>query len=257
MSHADDAPHNHVPADASADKVARLHALADELSHTAHTNNSFNPYYAGCPNGPLRLANLKAHLRNLLQHDATPPMLILEAPGYRGCRLTGLPVTSRKLIRLAQQADASDVLTESIYPPFLARDVVMTEEDGFDDVRGEQSATILWTIMHELDTVPFIWNACPFHPHKPDQPRTNRKPRRPELDAGQVFLRRMIDIVQPDVLVGVGRVAQDSLRRIGYADVAQVRHPAQGGKNAFVAGMRALFAAGEQGPTGASAQMIC
>jgi len=82
-----------------------------------------------------------------------------------------------------------------------------------------------------------LWNTVPTHPHLPEQPLSNRRPSRPEVAAGLTFVQRLIDIVRPRLVVGVGRIAAETLgTRAVY-----VRHPAQSGATAFRAGMRALL----------------
>jgi len=84
-----------------------------------------------------------------------------------------------------------------------------------------------------------LWNAVPTHPHLPGKPQSNRRPSREEIIAGSGFVERLIDLTQPRLLVGVGRIAAAALgERAVY-----VRHPAQSGATAFRLGMRALLAA--------------
>jgi hypothetical protein len=54
---------------------------------------------------------------------------------------------------------------------------------------------------------------------------------------GLVYARRLIAIMQPRLLVGVGRIATEALdERAVY-----VRHPAQSGATAFRTGMREIL----------------
>jgi uracil-DNA glycosylase len=82
-----------------------------------------------------------------------------------------------------------------------------------------------------------LWNTVPTHPHLPGRPLSNRRPVRAEILQGLAFARRLIDIVQPRLLVGVGRIATEALDdRAVY-----VRHPAQSGATAFRTGMRDIL----------------
>ena len=56
------------------------------------------------------------------------------------------------------------------------------------------------------------------------------------IAAGRIFVERLVEIVQPRVLVGVGRIACEALPEAQY-----VRHPAQSGATAFRAGMRQIL----------------
>lgn len=158
-------------------------------------------------------------------------LLVMEAPGYRGCRLTGVPVTSRKV--LLEGVPELDMFgTQQGYQN--------SADSGFEDIYGEQSATIVWETLAQLKRLPLIWNTFPFHPHKPDEPRTNRKPRKAERDMGADFLRYIIRSYKPEVIIAAGNVANDTMTGMGV-NCVKVRHPAQGGKRDFVAGMTKLL----------------
>jgi len=59
--------------------------------------------------------------------------------------------------------------------------------------------------------------------------------------AGLPYVQRLIDIVRPRLVVGVGRIAADTLG----SRAVYVRHPAQSGATAFRAGMRELLQASQ------------
>ena len=173
-------------------------------------------------------------LRLYLQHLSrlTPDtMLVMEAPGYRGCRLTGVPVTSRKI--LLEGVAGFDIFGSAAG----YRDV---DDAGFEDIYGEQTATIVWGALAQLGLLPFVWNTFPFHPCKLGIARSNRKPRRSESAKGSLFLREVMELWRFQRVIAVGNVAFETLGKIGI-DCDKVRHPAQGGKSAFVAGLNRLF----------------
>jgi uracil-DNA glycosylase len=205
--------------------IASLAAVQPE------SDDVLNPYSLnGNLNNAIRRANFKRYLQAIAQHKPET-MLVMEAPGYRGSRLTGVPVTSRK------------ILLEGV--PEIAmfgadRGYQNVVDSGFENVYGEQSATIVWTLLAELRHVPLIWNTFPFHPHKSGNPRSNRRPRQSEIALGTPFLRQMIDLFKPQVIIAVGNVAYETLTALAIP-CEKVRHPAQGGKNDFVAGMTALL----------------
>ena len=105
----------------------------------------------------------------------------------------------------------------------------------------EASATIVWQTIEQLRTPPLIWNAVPFHSHQSGDPFSNRMPRAEERKLGAVFLKKFIALYPIKRIIAVGNVAAKSLREMGF-DCEKVRHPAQGGKPQFVAGLRALLA---------------
>lgn len=189
----------------------------------------FNHYADGNAHNALRRANLRRYLRDM-ERRRPPALLLFEAPGYRGCRLTGIPVTSRR------------VLLEGL--PALRlfgreRGYLDVPEPGFERVQGEQSATILWRALSDLGIAPLIWNSVPFHPHRPGRMLSNRPPRVAELAQGRDYLRDVLDHFRPRLLLAVGRSAQGSLTALGVAHHA-LRHPAHGGSVEFVAGLRTL-----------------
>ncbi|MCA9895516.1 MAG: uracil-DNA glycosylase, partial [Anaerolineae bacterium] len=178
----------------------------------------------------IRRENFRLYLRHM-QARRPKTMLVMEAPGYRGCRLTGVPVTSRKV--LLEGVPELDFFGEE-------KGYHLTHDPEFENVYGEQSATIVWGTLAQLGHLPLIWNTFPFHPHKAGKPLTNRPPRAPEKALGAHFLEAMLTLFQPKQVIAIGNVAHDTLSKIGL-ECAKVRHPAQGGKNDFVAGLTELL----------------
>ena len=211
----------------------QIDALIRDLADAELPEYAFNEYAAGDANNAKRRANLRLYLQAMASRKPES-LLVMEAPGYRGCRLTGVPVTSRKVLlegvpalgMFGREAGFCDV-----------------SDAGFERVYGEQSATIVWSTLASLNVLPFIWNTFPFHPHKAGQPLSNRKPLKAEIDLGAVFLHRVIEMWQFGQIIAVGNVAHESLHKAGMI-CAKVRHPAHGGKNDFVASLTALFSVG-------------
>ena len=104
----------------------------------------------------------------------------------------------------------------------------------------EATATIVWSAILALEPLPLLWNAFPFHPHRPNLPCTNRRPTVPELEQGGYYLLRLLDLFPGMTVAAVGNSAEFSLKRLGIACV-KLRHPSYGGKQAFVAGLNALY----------------
>ena len=205
--------------------------LLVDLSFTRlATADAFNQYAPRDGDNAIRRANLRQYL-HMMAARRPKSALVMEAPGYRGCRLTGLPVTSRKI--MLEGLAALDIFgAEAGF-----RDV---DDVGFERVYGEQSATIVWTTLSDLEALPLIWNAFPFHPHKAGDPLSNRRPRRAEIELGASFLLRVVEMWRFDTVIAVGNVAYETLAARGI-DCFKVRHPAHGGKNDFVAGLKALL----------------
>jgi len=152
-------------------------------------------------------------------------LMVAEAPGYRGMRLTGVPFTSPSLVRTG--LDDFELFGE-------ARGYRSPAEHGH--IQKEQSGTIVWQTLRDNKALPLIWNAFPFHPHLPGKPLSNRTPTAKELEMGLPFLRDMIALFEIEAVVAIGNKAFDSLARLGFS-CEKVRHPAQSGKNQFVEGV--------------------
>ena len=199
------------------------------LARCAGGPQLFNQYADTSAYNALRRANLRRYLRDM---EARRPqaLLLFEAPGYRGCRLTGIPVTSRRVL-------LEGVPSLKLFGPAFG--YVDVPETGFERIMGEQSATILWRALAGQGVAPLIWNSAPFHPHRAGRPLSNRPPRAAELAQGRDFLRELLARFRPRTLVAVGRTAQGSLTALGLEHHA-LRHPAHGGSGEFVAGLRAL-----------------
>lgn len=211
--------------------LSNLSAFVDALAQTSVADDAHNEYAGTDTNATIRRANLERYLHDMAARHPKI-LLVMEAPGYRGCRLTGVPVTSRKL------------LSEGI--PDLAlfgveQGYQLTDDIGFENVYGEQTATIVWETLRALGRVPLIWNTYPFHPHKLNEPRSNRRPRKPETDIGADYLRYIIRYYHPEVIIAVGNVAHRTLTGMGI-NCVKVRHPAQGGKAQFVTGLQQWLA---------------
>lgn len=214
-------------------QLDQIETLIRDLARARLDGDAVNQYAPHDANSAIRRGNLRLYLRTMAERQPKA-LLVMEAPGYRGCRLTGIPVTSRK------------IMLESLpkLEIFGARKGYRDAQDiGFEKVYGEQSATIVWHALAELDRLPLVWNAFPFHPHKPGQPLSNRKPRKAELEIGFPFLRQVIQIWRFRQVIAVGNVAHESLNSLGI-DCPKLRHPAHGGKGAFVAGLKAELSAG-------------
>ncbi|MBI1256992.1 MAG: hypothetical protein GC204_05935 [Chloroflexi bacterium] len=206
-------------------------AFVDRLSRLETAPDACNQYGAGDnPYNALRRANLLRYFDDLVARR-TKIVLIAEAPGYRGMRITGLPMVSRRLLR--EGIPALDMLG-------TAHGYQDVPEPGFEAIQSEQTSTILWTTLPEFGIVPLVWSAFPFHPHQLGKPLSNRKPRAPEVKLGEPFVRELIDIFAPKQVIAVGNVGYGLLTAMNIPCI-KIRHPAQGGKNDFVAGLRAAI----------------
>jgi uracil-DNA glycosylase len=146
---------------------------------------------------PLRRERLRRYLQD---RRAATILLVGEAAGYNGARVSGIAFTSER--QLTGNGPA------------------------------ELSATIVHRTLAELgiaDDV-LLWNVVPTHPHRPGLPHSNRRPTADEIAAGLPFVER---VAEGRRVLAVGRLAQRAL------GVPYVRHPSHGGAAAFRATLAA------------------
>ena len=200
-----------------------------DLAITPAPPDSVNQYAYNHLTHGVRRANLTRYLQQM--HSLQPMlMLVAEAPGYRGARLTGVPFSSRHLI---QNGVANGTL-------FGTANGYQVPDDPENTAWKEATATIVWDTIRPLSPSPLNWNSYPFHPHQPGKSLSNRKPRKAELEIGKHFLERLVALFEIERIIAVGNTAEGALKEMGIL-CEKVRHPAQGGKNDFVAGIRRLL----------------
>jgi uracil-DNA glycosylase len=141
----------------------------------ARIGATFNQYREG-GRAPL----LRERLRRYLEERWDAPLLLVgEAPGFRGARVSGIPFTSERQV---------------------------TGEGP-----AESTATIVQRVLAELgiERAVLAWNAVPTHP---GDARSNRAPRRAEIAAARPFLEAL---AAGRTVIPVGRVAEAALGRPG------------------------------------------
>jgi len=174
------------------------------------------------------LNNLKVYFNYLIQnkHDVLNVLMIGEAPGYRGCRLTGIPFTSGVVIKNAKHKIFKQIGSEI----------------KLHQVVSENTATILWDFLGNGRLIPILWNVFPFHPHKRNMLESNRKPDVQELKEGKKYLKIVYDIFKPKKLCSVGRVGEITLRELFPGEeIIYIRHPSRGGKKYFINKMLKIY----------------
>ncbi|NDJ54506.1 MAG: hypothetical protein GYB68_15670 [Chloroflexi bacterium] len=203
--------------------------LLDQLRALGEPERCFNPYLdAHGRDSERRSANLRRYLLDM--GDRQPDVLLLfEAPGYRGCRVSGIPVTSERIMLV-------EIEKWKLFGNGYQR--VSKRSDGI----AEMTATILWKALIEIaDQPPLIWNTFPLHPFDPRKGElSNRTPMRREQRLGYPLIEQVIALFDLETIVGVGRTAQRALTDLRIHHI-EARHPAQGGKADFVAAMQEIY----------------
>jgi uracil-DNA glycosylase len=139
----------------------------DELA-AARIGGTYNQYR----DSPLLRERLCAYLASRLR---APVLLVGEAAGYRGARVSGIPFTSERQLTGVGPAEAT--------------------------------ATIVHRALAELglDELVLLWNVVPTHP---GTAATNRPPTPSEVAAGRSFA---LSLARGRLVVAVGRLAHGTL----------------------------------------------
>jgi uracil-DNA glycosylase len=148
-----------------------MRSLIDRLA-AARIGATCNFYRDG-----VRAALLRDRLARYLEERRDAPVLLVgEAPGYRGARISGIPFTSERQLTGAGPAEAT--------------------------------ATIVQRVLAELGLTEhaLLWNVLPTHP---GTATSNRAPTRSEVEAGLPFA---LELARGRRVVAVGRIAAAALQ---------------------------------------------
>ncbi|HSC74281.1 MAG TPA: uracil-DNA glycosylase [Gaiellaceae bacterium] len=135
---------------------------------TARIGETFNFYRYG-RGAALRRRRLESYLE---ARAGSPLLLVGEAPGYRGARVSGIPFTSERQLTGRGPAEAS--------------------------------ATIVQQALGELGLDALCWNVVPTHP---GSACSNRRPTSAEVSAARPFLA---EISAGRRILAVGRLAAEA-----------------------------------------------
>lgn len=208
-----------------------VHDFVERLAAVPSDDGRNNFFHPGEPANAQRRHNLEIYLEEML--DRAPRALLLgEAPGFRGMRITGVPFTNRTMF----QGPANSF---GLFGPEKAY-VLPADAAG---VAAEPTATVMWEVLAELEFLPLLWSACPWHTHVPGKLQSNRTPRTSDTRLGIPFWQSLTGLFVIRTVVAVGNVAHRSLLSSGM-EVPKVRHPSHGGRSGFKQGLAELLEAG-------------
>lgn len=209
----------------------RFVAALGDVEVSERACNQFSRTVGDLRGNAIRRRNLRLYLEEL---DAIGPraLLVGEAVSYRGGRLSGIAFVS-EAVMLA----GVDIASQP--GRILGADRGYRKATDGPRLSTEASATMVWETIRTLEPLPILWNAFPFHPFHAGDPNTNRAPTSNELEIGQRFIAWLLRLFDIRDVIAVGNQASASLGRMAI-EHTKVRHPSQGGKNLFVAGMARL-----------------
>ena len=201
--------------------MVKIQGLLEKLASYPQQEGVGNPYteqYA--------LDNLRHYFEYMFNQPGKRILLVGEAPGYKGCRITGIPFTSGRVF-------------QDVPHPMLK---ALKAKISLPVISGENTATIVWKYLAEQKTTPLFWNAFPFHPHHIGNPESNRPPTDIEVKYGSEVLDDIVRIYKPDLVAGIGHKGIKALRMGSpHSEFTYVRHPSNGGKPDFITGMNNLL----------------
>lgn len=129
-------------------------------------------FYRDGAGAALRRERLAAYLE---ARSGAPLLLVGEAPGYRGARVSGLPFTSERQVTGSGPAEATATIVQRVLAELALTEQVL------------------------------LWNVVPTHP---GTDRSNRAPTRAEVAAGRCFAD---ELARGRHVIAVGRVAHAAL----------------------------------------------
>jgi uracil-DNA glycosylase family 4 len=134
----------------------------------ARIGETYNQYAAS----PFLRDRLSAYLES---RDHAEVVLVGEAAGYRGARVSGIPFTSERQLTGSGPAEATATIVHRVLAKLGVEDAVL------------------------------LWNVVPTHP---GTATSNRRPTRGEVEAAASFLA---DVTRGRTAIAVGRLAAEAL----------------------------------------------
>ena len=127
----------------------RIQAFVEDLAQQNVYENTTNQFSYDLASNEIRRNNLLHYL--LLMYEREPKVLLVsEAPGYLGMKLTGVPFSSER--------------TLLNHPFYSGNNNYRVEFNGIT----EPSATIVWNVLDAFGNIPLMFPAFPFHPNGAD-----------------------------------------------------------------------------------------
>ena len=192
--------------------------------------NAFNPYSNRCAihdleDAPQRRSQTLSAVLGAATEQDIDSIWIGRDLGHRGGRRTGLALTDD--VHIHEHAHRWEL---SIQRPTKG------------EIVAERTAAIIWSVISQIEVSVFLWNVFPLHPHKPDNPFSNRSHNSLERKIGEEFLSQLVLHLKPRRLIAIGSDAARTAHRLADRhEVIQLRHPSYGGCRQFLVQMRELY----------------
>lgn len=208
--------------------------------------NDYDPIHDGGGLAPThRRENLRVYLEERI--GKAKILLIAEAPGYQGCKFSGIAMTSERILMGGlERKGVSPRAVHNQTPHPRTSNVDVGPQSRRTRGYAEPTATIVWTRLLALGLNPrdfVLWNAFAWHPHDAADYLSNRRPEPQELEQGKDTLKAMLGLFPGVATIAVGRVAEGCLQTMGIAGAFHVPHPANGGANDFANGIKGWLSA--------------
>ena len=210
--------------------MSSIDELLNKLVKYPNSDIVANPYHE-----EYAVDNLKQYFEYMFNQDGKRILLVAEAPGYKGCAITGIPLTSGRVFQEISHPLLLN-LKDKIYLPRLESENTATiaQRHIFD--------VIVWSYLATKKTTPLFWNSFPFHPHHQGNLSSNRSPNSSEVKYGSEILRELCKIYQPEAIAGIGKKGLAVLQQTFSGQFFDyIRHPSYGGKLQFIEGMNNII----------------
>ncbi len=191
--------------------------------------NTFNPYSQRCAHhdhkdAPKRRRNALRKVLKVATQTEIDSLWIGRDLGYQGGRRTGLAFTD-----------------DSHLPSHAERWGISIEKPTHSKM-AERTATIIWSVLKQIDAPVFLWNVFPLHPHEANNPFSNRAHNARERSEGENLLSQLINMLEPSRLIAIGKDAAAVAQRLGGPQqVIPMRHPSYGGQKKFLAQIHDVY----------------
>jgi len=220
------------------------------ISKSKGSDKYFNPWGdkddLDVENGvDIRQDNLRIYLNSRAKAKY---LIIAEAPGYRGCKWSGIPMTSeRQIITKDGFFDIADLKRSSCATKLRGDEgkevskktnlkiYNSTINDGF----AEATATIVWKTIKELNRPQnefVLWNAFPFHPHPQGNNYQNEGP---QEGKEAIVLEQFIELYPDKKIIAVGGFSKKALLKLNKdeGEFGETVHPSYGKAREFKEGL--------------------